>query len=247
MTYQPREFWQERLSQHFDLRGSGETGLPMEYNRACYVLRAEVLTHTLRDHAFDPAGREVLDVGCGTGFFTAYFVERGARVTGIDIAPVSIEALRTRHPQARFLLADVGEAPIPMPQEGRYALVNAMDVLYHITDDLRWETAVTHLAQAVGDQGLLLISDAFSPMEHLAEHNVMRPLNRYRTLLNAAGLQVAGLHPTHVLLNYPLGPFRFLNRAPQLLLAADRALLAMGLGRGPTHNKILVARRVTSG
>jgi SAM-dependent methyltransferase len=247
MSYQPREFWQDRLSQHFDLRGSGETGLSMAYNRACYALRAEVLTRALRDLGFDPRGREVLDVGCGTGFFTAYYLERGAKVSGIDIAPVSIEALRARHPQARFQLVDVGEAPIPMPKEGRYALVNAMDVLYHITDDARWETAVTHLAQAVEDQGLLILSDSFSPMEHLAEHNVMRPLSRYRALLNATGLQLAGLHATHVLLNRPLGPFRFLNRVPGLLLHADRTLLALGLGRGPDHNKMLVARRVKSG
>jgi SAM-dependent methyltransferase len=219
----------------------------MEYNRACYALRAEVLTQALRDQGFDPKGREVLDVGCGTGFFTAYYLERGARVTGIDIAPVSIEALRARHPQARFLLVDAGEAPIPPPEAGHYSLVNAMDVLYHITDDARWETAVTHLAQAVGDQGLLILSDAFSPIERLAEHNVMRPLSRYRELLNAAGLQLAGLHPTHVLLNRPLGPFRFLNRVPPLLLAADRLLLWLGLGRGPAYNKILVARRVKSG
>ena len=247
MTYQPREFWQERLSQHFDLRGSGETGLSMAYNRACYALRAEVLTQALRDHGFDPKDREVLDVGCGTGFFTAYYLARGARLTGIDIAPVSIETLRARHPEARFLLADIGEQPIPPANQGRYALVNAMDVLYHITDEARWEAALNHLTGAVGDQGLLVISDAFSEMERLADHNRMRPLGRYRALLNAAGLQLAGLYPTHVLLNRDLGSFRFLNRAPQVLLAADRLLLALGLGRGPNTNKILLARRVKPG
>lgn len=247
MTYRPRDFWQERLSQQFDLRGSGETGLSMAYNRACYALRASVLTRALKDLAFDPRGREVLDVGCGTGFFTAYYLGRGARLTGVDIAPVSIETLRARHPEARFVLADVGEQPVPLPEEGRYALVNAMDVLYHITDDARWETAVKHLAAAVADRGLLVLTDAFSEMERLAEHNRMRPLARYRALLNAAGFQLAGLHPTHVLLNRDLNVFRFLNRAPQLLLAADHLMLAAGLGRGPYTNKILIARRVKSG
>jgi 2-polyprenyl-3-methyl-5-hydroxy-6-metoxy-1,4-benzoquinol methylase len=240
VTYQPREFWQQRLAGQFDLRGSGETALPLAYNLACYRLRSEVLTQALGDHDFDPRGKTVLDVGCGTGFFTAYYLDRGAEVTGMDIAPISIETLRTRHPGARFVLADVGERAI----EGRFALVNAMDVLYHITDDSRWAAAVSHLAGAVEDRGLLVVSDAFSDMGPLAEHNRMRPLARYRAILNAAGMQLGGLHPTHVLLNRDLGPLRFLNRAPGLLLALDRLLLPIGAGRGPGTNKILVARRV---
>lgn len=240
MTYQPREFWQRRLADQFDLRGSGETTLSLAYNRACYRLRSEVLAQALADQAFDPGGKQVLDVGCGTGFFTAWYLERGAVVTGMDIAPVSIETLRARHPQSRFVLADAGDGPI----DGHYALVNAMDVLYHITDEGRWEAAVRHLAAAVEPGGLLIVSDAFVEMERLAEHNRMRPLARYRALLNAAGMQLGGLHPTHVLLNRPLGPLRFLNRAPGLLLGLDRALLPLGFGRGPGFNKILVARRV---
>jgi len=239
MTYQPRDFWQQRLARQFDLRGSGETTLSLAYNRACYQLRSEVLTRALRDHDFDPRGKTVLDVGCGTGFFTAWYLERGADVTGMDIAPISIETLRSRHPQARFVLADVGEHPV----EGRFSLVNAMDVLYHITEDQRWEAAVSHLAGAVEQGGLLVLSDAFSDMGRLAEHNRMRPLALYRTHLNAAGLQLGGLYPTHLLLNRDLGPLRFLNRAPALLLALDRVLLPLGVGRGPS-NRILVARRV---
>ena len=95
-----------------------------------------------------------------------------------------------------------------------------MDVLYHITDDARWETAVTHLAQAVGDRGLLILSDAFSPMERLAEHNVMRRSRATGRCSMRAGLQLAGLHPTHVLLNRPLGPFRFAE--PHAAAAAGR-------------------------
>jgi SAM-dependent methyltransferase len=239
VSYRPREFWEERLAGQFDLRGTGETGLSLAYNRACYRLRRLVLTRALRDQGFDPRGRTVLDVGCGTGFFTAYYLARGARVTGVDIAPTSIAQLGARHPGARFVLADVGEQAV----EGRYDLVNAFDVLYHITEDARWETAVSNLAAAVAEGGLLLISDTFSEVRGLAAHNRMRPLGRYRALLDAAGVRIVGLYPTHVLLNRELGAFRVLNRVPGLLLAADRALLGLGFGRGPGSNKLLVARR----
>lgn len=241
MSYRPREFWEQRLAGQFDLRGTGETGLSLAYNRACYRLRRQVLSRALRDQAFDPQGRTVLDVGCGTGFFTAYYLERGARVTGIDIAPTSVATLSERHPEARFILADVGEQPV----EGRYDLVNVFDVLYHITDDARWETAVSNLAAAVDGGGLLLVSDTFSDVGGLASHNRMRPLGRYRALLDAAGLRLVGLHPTHVLLNRELGALRVLNRLPGLLLAADRVLLPLGFGRGPRSNKLMVARRLT--
>jgi len=241
VSYRPREFWEERLAGHFDLRGSGETGLSLAYNRACYRLRRRVLTRALAAQGFDPRGRTVLDVGCGTGFFTAYYLERGARVTGVDIAPTSVATLARRHPEATFVLADVGEQPVP----GRHDLVNVFDVLYHITDDARWETAVTHLAAAVAPKGLLLISDTFSDMGTLAAHNRMRSMIRYRGLLDAAGLAVVALDPTHLLLNSDLGPWRFLNRAPALLYAIDVTLLALGLGRGERTNKLLVARRVS--
>ena len=243
MTYQPRDFWDKRLSEHFDLRGTGETGLSIAYNRACYQLRQEVLDRVLQSHRFDPRGRKVLDVGCGTGFFTAYYLARGADVTGIDIAPTSIERLRQRHPEARFMLADVSEAELGE----RFALVNAFDVLYHITDDGRWEKALRTLAAAVEPDGLLLLTDTFNPFnpDGEAEHNHMRPMNQYRPILESAGMRIEELAPTHYLLNRELHEWRFLNRLPWLLLTIDR--WALGLGRGlkdPRVNKLLVARRV---
>jgi SAM-dependent methyltransferase len=243
MTYQPREFWDRRLAEHFDLRGTGQPGLSAAYNRACYDLRREVLERALADHRFDPRGRSVLDVGCGSGFFTAYYLARGARLTGIDIAPTSIERLQARHPEARFERVDVSEAAL----DGRYDLINAFDVLYHITDDARWERAVRTLAGAVAPGGLLLLTDTFPPSDGAlseAAHNRMRPLARYDALLEPLGFGLDEPRPTHVLLNRELGVWRFLNRAPGLLHAADRALLGLGLARtDPAVSKLLVARR----
>lgn len=243
MNYEPREFWDQRLSDQFDLRGTGQPGLSVAYNRACYTLRRQVLDRALAAEGFDPARRKVLDVGCGTGFFTAYYLTRGAQLTGIDIAPTSIERLRKRHPQGRFLLADIARTT----PEGRFDLVNAFDVLYHITDDAGWERAVGGLAAAVERGGLLLLTDTFPAAERQpgeAEHNRMRPLARYRALLEPAGFEVRALLPTHVLLNRDLGPWRFLNRLPAFLLALDRVLLGLGLGRtDPAVSKLLVAKR----
>ena len=39
----------------------------------------------------DVRRREILDVGCGTGYFAREMAERGASVTGVDLAPRMIE------------------------------------------------------------------------------------------------------------------------------------------------------------
>jgi SAM-dependent methyltransferase len=240
VSYEPREFWQRRLSEQFDLRGTGETGLSLAYNRACYALRLGVLERALRGAGASVEGKSVLDVGCGTGFFTGFYLERGARLTGLDIAPVAIERLAQRHPKARFVLADVSEVALAE----RFDVVNVFDVLLHITDDARWERAVRNLAAAVAPGGLLLVTDTFAALPGLAAHNKSRPLALYRERLAANGLVPGPLYPTHVLLNRDLGAWRFMNRAPRVLLLADRVLLALGAGRGdPVVSKLLVARR----
>jgi len=202
MSYRPREFWEQVLTQHPGLRGTGQPGMSSAYNDACYALRREVLDRALREAGFDPRGRGVLDVGSGRGFFTAYYLQRGARVTGIDITSASVTDLSARFPDARFILGDVSEVAL----DQRWDLVNAFDVLYHR----------------------------------------MRPLERYRAILEPAGLTLGARYPTHVLLNSDLGLLRFVNRVPWLLLPLDRALLALGAGRDRRHNQLLVARRRAS-
>ena len=137
------------------------------------------------------------------------------------------------------MLGDVSDT-VP---EGPFDVVNAFDVLYHITDPERWERAVRNLARAVAPGGALVVTDLFEAGHAEAAHNVMRPLSRYAELLAAEGLAPGALTPTHVLLNRHLGVWRFVNRAPWLLYGIDRTLLALGLTLPRKTNKILVARR----
>lgn len=239
MTYRPQEYWDRTLAGKFDLRGTGEPGLSLAYNEACYTLRREVLDRALADVAFDPRGRRVLDVGCGTGYWTAYYTARGAEYTGLDIAPTSVARLSAEYPGSRFVHLDVGEAPPP----GRFDLVNAFDVLYHVTDDARWERALRHLAESLDPGGVMVITDVFSDLPALAEHNRMRSLARYLGVLEPLGLARELYRPTHVLLNRHLGFWKFLNRAPGLLLAIDRAVLASGGGMDERANKLLLLRK----
>jgi ubiquinone/menaquinone biosynthesis C-methylase UbiE len=76
------------------------------------------------------SGQAALDLGCGTGeLATAYLVERGLQVTGIDISAASVAAARSRLPQARFIVADMASVHLP-PRT--FDLVTAFYSIIHL-------------------------------------------------------------------------------------------------------------------
>ena len=57
-------------------------------------------------------GETLLDVGCGTGYFTQRFSrEAGLKVTGMDIAPEMLDLARTKAPEIALVRADAACPP----------------------------------------------------------------------------------------------------------------------------------------
>jgi SAM-dependent methyltransferase len=56
--------------------------------------------------------RSILDVGCGTGHFTASLAQRGLLAIGLDRAPAMLTVLRQRQPARPVLLADAHALPL---------------------------------------------------------------------------------------------------------------------------------------
>ncbi len=62
------------------------------------------------DHALPQTGR-LLEIGCGTGFYTAWLAKRGYEVVGIDLSPNMIEEARRRCPDEVKLFVGNCEDP----------------------------------------------------------------------------------------------------------------------------------------
>jgi trans-aconitate methyltransferase len=71
--------------------------------RASFVQR---LAADLVDLLALGGSERVLDLGCGTGVFTAKIAATGAKVVGIDASPEMIEAARQREPGLTFVVGD---------------------------------------------------------------------------------------------------------------------------------------------
>ena len=103
---------------------------------------AEHCLRLMHLRAYDEAvayapGRDVLDVGCNTGYGTVRFVPVARSVTGTDVSPKAIEAARMRavDGQPRFVLTDGGVLPF---DDGSFDLVTNFQVLEHVPDAISY-------------------------------------------------------------------------------------------------------------
>ena len=124
-AYQPKQYWERRLSQHFDLQGVGHIAFSTAYNGWLFRRKRRCMGQFFKNR--DLRGKDVLDIGCGTGFFVEWYLRQGAKVTGVDITTVSVETLSTKF-DADFQVADITDPSFSV--HGLFDIVNMWDVIF---------------------------------------------------------------------------------------------------------------------
>lgn len=76
-----------------------------------------------------PPGAHILDVGCGNGWKSRYMLDRGYRVTGIDLSDGMIDLARQQAPEAEFIVMDLADIDQVC---GNFDAIFAQAVLLHI-------------------------------------------------------------------------------------------------------------------
>jgi SAM-dependent methyltransferase len=100
--------------------------------------------------------RNVLDIGCGSGYFTDYVLKRGAKVTAIDISRKMTELLTSRIKSANLTLhsADISK-PMPFLASESYDVAIGSLVLHYIKD---WNPLLKELHRVMKAGGRIFIT-----------------------------------------------------------------------------------------
>jgi SAM-dependent methyltransferase len=64
-------------------------------------------------------GLDVIDLGCGTGYFSAWLARRGARPVGVDVTPAQLDTARRLQAETgiEFPLIEASAESVPLPDE----------------------------------------------------------------------------------------------------------------------------------
>ena len=156
--------------------------LPADLEPPSYELRSRFLRGEVR------AGDRALDLGCGTGEFTAGLAQAGAVVVGVDVADAAIERARARHPGLDFRLVPI-DGPLPF-EDNSFDLVWASEVIEHVADTARW---LSEVRRVLVPAGRLLVTTPSHGRMRVALGGVERfsePLGDHLHLYTKHSLQV---------------------------------------------------------
>lgn len=108
----------------------------------------------------DVMGKDVLELGCGNGYWLRLLARAGAKVTGIDLSENQIAAAKSwddAFTQAiNYRVGDVSQA---LDLQGKFDITFFEHVLLEISNKDELYNAVQNAAQTLKPGGLLFISD----------------------------------------------------------------------------------------
>ena len=107
-------------------------------------------------------GARILDLGCGTGLELGYYFESvpTARVTGVDLAPGMLDALRRKFPDRALTLVLGSYFDVPFGEEAFDAAVS-VESLHHFTQEEKIPL-YAKLYNALKPGGFFILTDYFA-------------------------------------------------------------------------------------
>ena len=144
----------------FDLWADGydkSVGLSDENDRYPFA-GYRAMMNALYQRVLAQRGRDVLDIGFGTGVLTSRLYEQGCRIYGQDFSARMIALAQEKMPDATLCQGDFSKGLIPALRSRQYDAIVATYSLHHLTDAQKIDFIRT-LLPLLKEDGCLLIGD----------------------------------------------------------------------------------------
>ena len=144
----------------FDLWADGydrSVGLSDENGRYPFA-GYRAMMNALYQRVLAQGGRDVLDIGFGTGVLTSRLYEQGCQICGQDFSARMIELAQVKMPDAQLYQGDFSKGLVPELRTRQYDAIVATYSLHHLTDAQKIDFLRTLLPLLKAD-GCLFIGD----------------------------------------------------------------------------------------
>lgn len=166
------------------------------------------------------AGKDVLDAGCGDGFFTSLIAAKNPRsVVGVDYSARAVSFARILVPTASFHVENLASLPFP---EKSFDILFLIEVMEHISDSKR-KNIIKEFSRILRNDGIIVLSSPSTLMpviekheQHFSESTFGNALVPYFTPAHIGGQDKAGYFRTWYLFFFLLAKNRFWTFHPMV-------------------------------
>ena len=181
----------------------------------------------------DVDGLDVVELGCGTGYFSAWLARRGARPVGVDVTPAQLETARRLQAETgiEFPLVEASAEDVPLP-DASFDLAFSEYGASIWCDPHRWIPEAQRLLRPGGRLVFLLEQPARVPLlrsriRRRRREELQRPLVRHAPLRVDAGRRG----------RVPARPRRLVRRAARRRVRDRAAGRAVRARRAPSAHE----------
>lgn len=196
------DFWNQRHGK-LGLYSGGDKGISNYENFEFYIHRLSMILKLINKYYIGKKSLEVLDAGCGKGFFSNGLFSSGYIVSGIDSSVNAISFCKENYPEIFFKQDDLDNFVL----NKAFDVVVCIDVMFHIVEDNLWEKSVKNLAYHAKNNSIIIISDYIDAVDsektigEKIKYIKYRNKKRYSKVLEPFGFFLKNVVPYNILSN----------------------------------------------
>jgi 2-polyprenyl-3-methyl-5-hydroxy-6-metoxy-1,4-benzoquinol methylase len=159
-TYDAEAYWGDRFRKFgTSLKGPGHEGLNEDDNRQMYEAAGKLFADYCAREKVSFAGKRVLEIGCGTGFYTDLIARLGppATFTGLDVTDANFAVIADRHSAARLVKGNAADADV-IPGKELFDIVVMIDVIHHVVTDRDFDAIMANVRRWLAPGGAFVIT-----------------------------------------------------------------------------------------
>lgn len=116
-----------------------------------YEVRSDYISNFFSEYG--NAGKNLLDLACGTGSFSKYFADLGYNVTGLDLSADMLTVAKSKAPEINFINADMTDFSF---DEKFDFCICMLDSINHLTDYQDVKKCFECVYNCLADNGLFV-------------------------------------------------------------------------------------------
>lgn len=152
-----KNYWRKRLEDAGEsLKGVGHKRYSEHANKLLYKKAEGELTRAIKELGIKIKNKTVLDAGAGIGLYSKFYLDRGAKVTAIDISSHALKLLKGKYSDVEIKCVGLDETLFLGKR--KFDIVHCFDVLYHIVDENHLKKAIDNICNYSNE--FIIIHDA---------------------------------------------------------------------------------------